>query len=142
MFASVAPDETGRATLSGRWYVVKGESARPIGELTEVNVKTDDDLRKQVARLLRRRPGWRVQTMPTPGAPLTWCFGTRSGTDLSVSVDRDSISVYVVGADENVTLGDIDQLVGWLRANRAGSLEDPKPGLVDKLKQGSFFKWE
>jgi hypothetical protein len=92
------------------------------GTQTEAGVDADNgDLAKGVARLLRRRPGWSFQVMPTPGAPPVWCFGSGGETDLSVTVDAGSICVYVVKTDHDVTLGSANELVAWRRAESSTS---------------------
>ena len=80
--------------------------------------------------------------MSTPGAPLVWCFGSGITLDLSVTTDSDSIRVQVVGTDQEVRLGSVAELVVWLQAHGAGSLQDQKSGVFDKLKGGNLFKWE
>jgi hypothetical protein len=113
------------------------------GTQTEAGVDADNgDLAKGVARLLRRRPGWSFQVMPTPGAPPVWCFGSGGETDLSVTVDAGSICVYVVKTDHDVTLGSANELVAWLKAHRPGALPDPTSGILDKFKGGKLFRWE
>jgi hypothetical protein len=79
--------------------------------------------------------------MSTPGAPLVWCFGSGGEIELSLTVDRRSICVYIVERDQDVTLRSASELVAWLNANKAGSLQDPTSGMVDKLKGGKLFKW-
>ena len=79
--------------------------------------------------------------MSTPGAPPVWCFASGSELDLSVTVEGGSIRVYVVETDQNVKLGKVSDLVDWLNVHKAGSLQDPTVGLVDRLKQGKFLKW-
>jgi hypothetical protein len=102
----------------------------------------DDNLTKQVARLLRRRPGWSIQTMPTPGAPLTWCFGSSGKIEMSVSVQETSIRLHVVETDQDVRVGSASELAAWLQAHKPGAFKDPTSGFVDRLKSGKFFKWE
>lgn len=101
-----------------------------------------DELWKQVEDLLRGRPGWSLQAMSTPGAPRAWCFGSGGETEVSVTVDRGSISVYLLEPDVDVTLGSTSELVAWLTAHKPGSLKEPKGGVVDKLKRAHLFEWE
>jgi hypothetical protein len=105
-------------------------------------VRTDNnDLAKQVAHLLRRRPGWKVQAMSTPGAPLIWSFGSGRGRDVSVKADKASIGVSVEGTDREVVLRSTSELVAWLQSHRPGSLGDPRGGIIDTLRSGKLFKW-
>jgi hypothetical protein len=62
--------------------------------------------------------------------------------DLSVTTDSDSICVLVVATDQEVRLGSVSELVVWLQAHRAGSLQDQRSRVIDKLKGGNLFKWE
>jgi hypothetical protein len=106
-----------------------------------VSARVDNEIRKQVARLLRRRPGWGLQAMSTPGAPVVWCFGTENEIELSVTVEAESICVHLVDLDRNVMLANADELVTWLKANRPTSLTDPKDSVVEKIKSRTLFKW-
>jgi hypothetical protein len=102
----------------------------------------NNDPRKQVARLLRRRPGWSFQAMSAPGSPLVWCYGSGREVVISVTVDNDAISVHVTDTDQDVELDNADELVEWLKTHIAGSLQNPKDGVFEKLKSGKLFKWE
>jgi hypothetical protein len=105
-------------------------------------MRSDDDLREEIAQLLRRRPGWTLQAVPTPGAPHVWCFGSGSAAELSVTTDNGSIDLYVVNMDENVTLGTTGQLVAWLKTHKAEALQNPREGVIDRLKRRKFFRWD
>jgi hypothetical protein len=110
-----------------------------------VSERTNDgDLWQAVTRLLRRRPGWRLEAVASPGALPVWCFGPPGDPDLSVTADGASVTVHVVATDDDVELGTVDDLVNWLRAHRPGSLEEPAGGVFDRLKRrrGRFFDWE
>jgi len=110
-----------------------------------VSERTDDgDLWQHVTHLLRRRPGWRLEAVASPGALPVWCFGPTSDADLSVTADGASVTVHVVASDEDVELGTVDDLVNWLRTHRPGSLEERPAGVFDRLKRrcGRFFDWE
>ncbi len=80
--------------------------------------------------------------MSTPGSPPVWCFGSRSEIDLSVTVEKNSVILHLAESEEDIELGGVDELVAWLRLNRARAFQDPKRGVVEKLKGGTFFKWE
>ena len=99
-----------------------------------------DDRRKQIARLLRRQPGWRLQAMSTPGSPVVWCFGSGNSQDISVTVESASISVSTA-AEGEIDLDSTDELVAWLTAHRPRALSGSRGGLVEKLKDGTLFKW-
>lgn len=101
-----------------------------------------DRLRTEVDELLRHRPGWRLQAMSTPGLPPQWCFGSGGQADLSIAIDGDSISVYVVEQDRDVALGGPEGLVAWLKANKPEAFKDPKESAGGKLKRGRLFDWE
>ena len=108
-------------------------------------MRTDDgDLWQQVTHLLRRRPGWRLEAVASPGALPVWCFGPPSDADLSVTADGASVTVHVMASDEDVELSTADDLANWLRAHRPGSLEERPAGVFDrfKSKRGRLFEWE
>jgi hypothetical protein len=105
-------------------------------------MRADDDLREEIAQLLRRRPGWTLQAVLTPGAPPVWCFGSGSATELSVTTSNGSIDVYIVDTDENVTLGATEQLSAWLETHKAEALQNPREGITHGLKWRNFFRWD
>lgn len=97
---------------------------------------------KQVDQLLQRRPGWKFQALPTPGAPPVWCFGIEGDSDLLVTVDKGTIHVYEMGSDDEVKLGSTGELVAWLNAQKPGSLQPQRGRVADKAKRASLFRWE
>lgn len=105
-------------------------------------MRTDDDPEKEIAQLLRHRPGWTLQAAPTPGAPPAWCFASGGTTEISVSTGSGMIKVHVVDSGENLTLGNTDQLVAWLATHKRGALQDPREGVIGGLKRRRFFRWE
>jgi hypothetical protein len=80
--------------------------------------------------------------MSTPGAPLVWCFGSGGTVQLSVTVDGHAISVHLSATDQDFDVGNAEELVQWLRTHVPGAFQEPRPGLLDKVKSGRFFKWE
>jgi hypothetical protein len=80
-----------------------------------------DELRKEVDELLRHLSGWSLQAIATPGAPPVWSFGSVGRTELTVGVDRGSISVYLVRTDREVKLGSTAEFVAWLQDREAES---------------------
>lgn len=80
--------------------------------------------------------------MPSPGAPPAWCFGSGHERDLSVTVDRGSVCVYVVEADQEVRLGGTDELVDWLTTRWPEALPEQHEGVADRLRTGRLFEWE
>ncbi len=102
----------------------------------------EDDLRAQVDELLKRRPGWKLQAMATPGLPPVWAYGSGGQAELSVGTDGKSISVYVVQEDRDVTLEDTSGLVEWLKAYDPQTFRDPKDGVGDKPRRRRFLDWE
>lgn len=102
----------------------------------------NDDLWKQTAQLLRRRPGWTIEAVSTPGMPTYWCFARGSKAQLLVEVESGSINVQLVDADQPVTLNKVSDLVAWLQAHRPDSLHEPKMRFIDKLKARKLFTWE
>ena len=97
---------------------------------------------KQVEELLQRRPGWKLGAMSSPGAPRVWCYGTGMGTDLTVSGEGNSISVYLVDSEQEITLRTTEELEAWLREHKPAAFRETKDSLVDGLKKGRFLDWE
>jgi hypothetical protein len=100
----------------------------------------DNELWAETAKLLRRRPGWKVQAMATPGARTYWIFASGSRSEFAVTVEDGSINVDV-GSDEAVAFADLDDFVAWLTTNRPGSLQAPSGGFLDKLRSRTLFRW-
>jgi hypothetical protein len=101
-----------------------------------------DDLRKEIAQLLNRRPGWTLQAVPTPGAPPVWCFGSERAIELSVTTDNGSIDMYVVDLNENMFFGTTGQLAAWLKTHKAEAMQDPKVDPIQRPGRRRFFRWE
>ncbi len=77
-----------------------------------------DELFEQVGSLVGGRPGWSLEMSTTPGQPASWCFEERGEVELSVSVDRRRIAVYLAREDRDIDLTDVGQLAAWLDANQ------------------------
>ncbi len=101
-----------------------------------------DKLRTEVDELLKRRPGWKLQAMATPGLPPVWGFGSGGQVELSVGTEGDSIDLYLVEQDLDVTLSSTSELAAWLQAHKPQAFQDPKDGLGDKPKRRRFLDWE
>jgi hypothetical protein len=115
----------------------------PAIATTEVSVRADKHkLRTEVDELLRRRPGWKLQMMATPGLPPVWGFGSGGQVELSVGTDRDSIRVYVVEQDLDVTVHSTSELAEWLKASKPQAFQEPKDAAGDKPKRRRFLDWE
>jgi hypothetical protein len=116
-----------------------GEKAQP-----QVRVRAGKDgLRKEVDELLRRRPGWILQAIATPGVPPVWCFGFGAGTELTVGVDGSSICVYLMNSEREVLLGSTTELVAWLQDYAPESIQDVQGGTANRLsKRARFFEWQ
>ena len=103
----------------------------------EVSVRADkDELQMEVDELLRRRPGWSLQAVATPGTPPVWCYGSGRGAGLTVGADQNCICVYLVDSEREVKLGSTSQLVAWLQAYEPESLRGPQ------LKRRRFLDWQ
>ena len=103
---------------------------------------SDDGLWKQTAELLRRRPGWVIQAVATPGAPTYWCFARGSAEAVSVQVQSGLINIQLGETDEIIALEQVSELVSWLSAHRPDSLQEPKRSLAEKFRAGKLFRWE
>jgi hypothetical protein len=102
----------------------------------------NDELWKQTAKLLRRRPGWVVEAVSTPGMQTYWCFGRGGRAELTVQVEHGALNLRLGDGGEIITLHGVSELVTWLTANRPGSLQPPKKTIADRLKAGKLFRWE
>ncbi len=80
--------------------------------------------------------------MPSPGAPPAWCFGSGHELELSVTIDEESVCLYVVAADEELRLGGADDLADWLATRWPSALPEQREGVSDRLRAGRFFEWE
>jgi hypothetical protein len=78
-----------------------------------------DRLWDQVNQVMERRRGWALEPQSSPGAPALWCLSSDWGYQLSVGVESDAISVFLVDDDVELLLPDPEALVGWLDANEA-----------------------
>ena len=85
-----------------------------------------DTLRKQVDELLKRRPGWKLQAMPTPGLPPVWGFGSGGQVELSVGTDGDSINLYVIAQDADIKLSSTSEIGGVVEGTQAPSVPGPQ----------------
>lgn len=102
----------------------------------------NDELWEQTAQLFRRRPGWVVLAVSTPGMSGYWCFARGSKSEVSVQVESGSIKIQLGDTDRIVTLDNVSELVEWLTANRPGSLQEPRRSVLDKLRAGQLFTWK
>ncbi len=78
-----------------------------------------DRLWDQVNQVMERRRGWALEPQSSPGAPALWCLSADWEYQLSVGVEGQAISVFLVDHDVELRLPDPDTLVGWLDANEA-----------------------
>ena len=101
----------------------------------------EDEQWRDLGRLFQGRPSWSLQAMSSPGSPPAWCCSLSGEVELSVTVEEGLFRVYVMETDQDVSLASIDELVAWLNEHKDGILGDRQPGIVDRLKRGSFFDW-
>jgi tetratricopeptide (TPR) repeat protein len=101
-------------------------------------VPSKDDL----VDLLNGRPGWRLETSLTPGAPPVWCFRSGGKIEFSVAVDRGAIQFYVQDTGMEIVFPHIDELTAWLSTNRPAALLDPSapPTLGARIRK--FGEWD
>lgn len=95
-----------------------------------------------LAELIGGRPGWRLEPRSTPGATPVWCFVFAGKIEFSVTADAGSIVLYVMETDREIAFKDADELMAWLRSNRAVALQEPAsrpPGSKSRLRK--LFEW-
>ena len=61
-----------------------------------------DRLWDQVNQVMERRRGWALEPQSSPGAPALWCLSSDWEYQLSVGVEGQAISVFLVDDDEDV----------------------------------------
>jgi RimJ/RimL family protein N-acetyltransferase len=104
--------------------------------------RREAQLWREVDQLLRRRDGWRFQASSTPGAPPRWCFGSERDPVLTVRVASAAITVSVASSETEVSLATSDELLAWLIDEWPEALPEQRGRGVDKLKRGTFFRWD
>jgi hypothetical protein len=87
------------------------------------------------------RPGWRLEPRSTPGMTPLWCFVVNGKIEFSVTVEEESIRLYVMETDQEIIFDDADGLMAWLRANRAEAFLDPEPPVTKKSRLRKFTQW-
>jgi hypothetical protein len=103
----------------------------------------DKAVRRDVEELLAAREHWRREPSSSPGMPSQWCLLSGPEIELSVTVDRGSIVVYVMDANTEVFFDGVDGLTAWLDADEALFLERPSMAaeLFDDLLKGRIHEW-
>jgi hypothetical protein len=103
----------------------------------------DKALRREVEELLRAREHWSLQPSSSPGMPSQWCLLSGHEIELSVTVDGGAIVVYVMDANTEIFLDDVNALTAWLDADEALFLERPSMAseLFDDLLNGRIHEW-
>lgn len=101
----------------------------------------DGGLWTEVAALLGRRPGWKVQMMPTPGMAQAWGFGSGGETELSIPTEGPTVCLYLVAEDREITFADADELGMWLAENRPDACKPPKDSRA-AVKRGRVLDWD
>jgi hypothetical protein len=78
-----------------------------------------------LADLFSNRPGWRLEPSSSPGGVPVWCFVAGGKVELSVTASVDSIHLYEMPTDRDITFGDTQELQEWLRTHRAEAMQEP-----------------
>ena len=102
----------------------------------------EEDLRAQVDDLLKRRPGWRLQAMATPGLPPVWAYGSGGQAELSVGTDGKSISVYVVEQDRDVYAREHERIGRVAQGVQPPNVQRAQGRVGEKPKRRRFLDWE
>ncbi len=103
----------------------------------------DKNLRREVEELLRPREHWSLQPSSSPGMPSQWCLLSGPEIELSVTVDKGAIVLYVMDANAEIFFDDVAALTAWLDADEALFLERPSMAaeLFDDLLKGRIHEW-
>lgn len=101
------------------------------------------ELWHEVSARLEAREGWSLQSSPTPGVPPTWGFVSDGEIELSVSIEKGLVAVYLVDKEVVITFPDVDGLTVWLDANEALFLQRHAMAseLFDELLDGRITEW-
>ncbi len=91
--------------------------------------------------LLVGRPGWRLEPRSTPGATPLWCFVFNGKIEFSVTVDADSIHLYVMETDREILFEKADDLMAWLRTNRVEAVQEPSARTARKSRFRKLTEW-
>ncbi len=94
-----------------------------------------------LADLFGGRPGWRLEPKSTPGAATVWCFVVRGKVEFSVTADAESIHLYEMETDRELTFENADALAAWLRIHREEALQEPAKRTPMKSRFRKFFEW-
>ena len=95
----------------------------------------------EILDLLGGRPGWRLEPRSTPGTTPLWCFVFNGKIEFSVTVDGESVRLYVMETDQEIVFDDADGLMAWLRANRAEAVLEPVPPGTKKSRFRKITEW-
>ena len=79
-------------------------------------------------------------TQSTPGAGPLWCFVMNGKIEYSVTVDRDTVHLYVMETDNEIVFADADKLMAWLRSNRAEAAQEPTAPVSAKARFRRFTR--
>jgi Tetratricopeptide repeat len=99
------------------------------------------DLKDELSDLLSGRPGWRLETSLTPGAPPIWGFRSGGKIEFSVAVDGHSIRLYVRDTGAEFVFNHVDELTAWLSTNRPAALQDPSSPPTLRTRLRKFGEW-
>ena len=103
----------------------------------------DKTLRREVEALLAAREHWSLQPSSSPGMPSQWCLLSGPEIELSVTVDKGAVLLYVMDANAEIFFDDAAALTAWLDADEALFLERPSMAaeLFDDLLRGRIQEW-
>jgi tetratricopeptide (TPR) repeat protein len=91
--------------------------------------------------LLSGRPGWRLETSLTPGAPPIWCFRSGGKIEFSVVVEGSSLRLFVRDTGAEIVFSHTDELTTWLGTNRPAALQDPSSAPTLRSRFRNFVEW-
>ncbi len=58
-----------------------------------------------------------------------------------MTVDRGIIHLYVMDTDQEIVFADADELMAWLRSNRAEAAQEPAARVAGKPRRRRFMDW-
>ena len=61
--------------------------------------------------------------------------------EYSVTVDRGIVHLYVMDTDQEIVFADADELMAWLRSNRAEAAQEPVARPIGKARRRRFMDW-
>ncbi len=141
----------GRLAMRIKWMLhthqnhallVPGESASALVNADRQSMNDPEGPFSHIfADLFGSRPGWRLEPSSSPGGTPVWCFVSAGRIGFSVTADADSIHLYEMETDRELTFINADELATWLTTHRAEAFQQPVANVPRKSRFRKLFEW-